>query len=165
MLNLKPGMKCYAKNLSLHIDGNEFKYAAPRGKKFAVILMADEKPDNADGIHIDEFLRNCGWVPASEELAITDIIAERQRQITAKGWTPDHDDKHVNDEIAALAALYAMPEACRDWPAKETGYGASWAEAICPNGWVAKFGDRRRDLVKAAALIIAEIERIDRAGS
>lgn len=94
--------------------------------------------------------------------SITDIIAERQRQVTTKGWTPEHDDEHVNDEIAAFAALYAMPEACRDWPAKETGYGENWAEAICPNNWAAKFGDRRRELVKAGALILAEIERLDR---
>lgn len=61
MLKLESGMKCYAKTLSLHIDGHEFKYTAPRGKKFAVIIMNDEKPDNAAGISADDFLRNCGW--------------------------------------------------------------------------------------------------------
>lgn len=94
--------------------------------------------------------------------SITDIIAERQRQVTTKGWTPEHDDEHVNDEIAAFAALYAMPEACRDWDASETGYGDTFGQAICPLDWVPKFGDRRRELVKAGALIVAEIERLDR---
>ena len=32
------------------------------------------------------------------------IAAERQRQINAEGWTPDHDDKH-GARIIELAAL------------------------------------------------------------
>ena len=56
-----------------------------------------------------------------------------------------------------------MPEVARDWPAKETGFGRTFAEALTPFCWEPKFGDRRRDLVKAAALLVAEIERIDRA--
>lgn len=95
--------------------------------------------------------------------AAVDVVAERARQVAAKGWDHEHDDAHQNDEIAALAAVYAMPEAARDWPAEETGYGKTFAEALCPFGWAPKFGGRRRDLVKAGALILAEIERLDRA--
>lgn len=95
--------------------------------------------------------------------AALDVLAERQRQINAEGWTPEHDDEHASDEIAAFAALYAMPEACRDWDARSTGYGNTLAEAITPEGWQPKLGDRRRELIKAGALIIAEIERLDRA--
>lgn len=61
MIDLKPGMVAYAKTLSLHVDKTELKYNAPRGTKFAVILMAAEKPDNTNGIKADEFLRGCGW--------------------------------------------------------------------------------------------------------
>ncbi|QKJ87454.1 hypothetical protein PMPD1_2512 [Paramixta manurensis] len=60
MLDLKSGMVAYAKTLSLHIEGTELKYNAPRGKKFAVILMTAEKPGD-EGIKADEFLRQCGW--------------------------------------------------------------------------------------------------------
>lgn len=88
---------------------------------------------------------------------------ERLRQINAEGWTPEHDDEQASDEIAAFAALYAMPEACRDWDASSTGYANTLAEAITPEGWQPKLGDRRRELIKAGALIIAEIERLDRA--
>ncbi|AHN74712.1 hypothetical protein DA70_09780 [Pandoraea pnomenusa] len=95
--------------------------------------------------------------------AARDVLAERQRQVESEGWTFEHDDEHVNDEIAALAALYAMPQASRYWDASSTGYGDTLAEAMLPHGWVAKDGDRRRELVKAGALILAEIERIDRA--
>ena len=102
-----------------------------------------------------------------EEMALSDaardVLTERRRQITTKGWDNVHDDAQRNDEIAAFAAVYAMPEVARDWPAKETGFGRTFAEALTPFCWEPKFGDRRRDLVKAAALLVAEIERIDRA--
>jgi hypothetical protein len=97
-------------------------------------------------------------------MAARAVLAERSRQVNVKGWDYAHDDAHPNGEIAAFAAVYAMPEAAREWPAEETGYGSTFAEALCPRDWVPKFGDRRRDLVKAAALVIAEIERLDRAG-
>lgn len=95
--------------------------------------------------------------------ASRDVLAERARQVSAEDWTPEHDDGHPNDEIAAFAAVYAMPPAARDWPASETGYGDTFGAALCPADWAPKFGDRRRELVKAGALIVAEIERLDRA--
>ncbi|BEN41155.1 hypothetical protein ACYZFV_18110 [Serratia ureilytica] len=61
MLELKPGMKCYAKRVSIHIDGQELIYIAPRGKKFALILIGDESPDNAAGIKANDFMRSNGW--------------------------------------------------------------------------------------------------------
>ncbi|HDR9011045.1 TPA: ead/Ea22-like family protein [Burkholderia vietnamiensis] len=95
--------------------------------------------------------------------AAIDVLMERRRQIAEKGWTADRDDGYVCGEIAALAAHYAMPPSVRDWPAADTGYGATFGQAILPEGWSAKIGDdRRRELVKAGALILAEIERIDR---
>ncbi|WP_025121765.1 MULTISPECIES: hypothetical protein [unclassified Serratia (in: enterobacteria)] len=115
--------------------------------KYALLMLSETKMCNTE---------------PGQNPAIAAVVDERLRQVNVKGWTPEHDDEHVNDEIAAFAALYAMPEACRDWSAEETGYGENWAEAICPNGWAAKFGDRRRELVKAGALILAEIERLDR---
>lgn len=92
-----------------------------------------------------------------------DVQAERRRQITAEGWTPEHDDEHACDEIAAFACFYAMPPAARDWDTSSTGYGDTLGEAILPEGWEPKTGDRRRELVKACALALAEIERLDRA--
>ena len=96
--------------------------------------------------------------------AARDVLAERRRQIAEEGHHPEHDDAHPNGEIAAYAAFYAMPPAAREWPATETGYGETWGEAIVPADWsVPKVGDRRGELVKAGALILAEIERLDRA--
>lgn len=90
-----------------------------------------------------------------------DIKDERRRQV-AMGWTPEHDDEHACDEIAGLACFYAMPPAARDWNATSTGYGDTLGCAMLPDGWSAKTGDRRRELIKAGALIMAEVERLDR---
>ncbi len=91
-----------------------------------------------------------------------DMAVERRRQIEIKGWTPAHDDGYPCGELAAFAAVYAMPPAARDWPASETGYGDTFGAVLVACAWAPKFGDRRRELVKAGALILAEIERLDR---
>ncbi|MFU5343124.1 hypothetical protein ACM7W1_16250 [Pseudomonas aeruginosa] len=86
-----------------------------------------------------------------------DVQAERHRQITAEGWTPEHDDKHNGGELADAAACYAL-----------------WAGGINPGNWREfwpwapewlKHSEPRRMLVKAGALILAEIERLDRAAA
>lgn len=85
---------------------------------------------------------------------IDDIAAERRRQIEAEGWTPDHDDCHHKGEIAQAAACYAL------------GVGKMSGSVLWPWDWKWwKPTDKRRDLVKAGALIAAEIDRLDRAAA
>lgn len=105
--------------------------------------------------------------PAALTEAVQDVLAERRAQVQSKGYDASHDDEHVNDEIAAYAALYAMPEGARDWDASMQGYAETLGEALLPNDWtMPDFGDDRRvQLVKAGALILAEIERLDRAAA
>lgn len=92
-------------------------------------------------------------VPGQIVSALDDIASERRRQIEAKGWDAAHDEEHTNGELAFAAACYAMGS-----PLQHDG-GQLW-----PWGWKWwKPKDRRRDLVRAGALIIAEIERLDRA--
>ncbi|HBM2965838.1 TPA: hypothetical protein LVK93_005869, partial [Klebsiella michiganensis] len=40
--------------------------------------------------------------------AAADVLAERKRQVTTEGWTPEHDDQHVNFEMAIAGGLYAI---------------------------------------------------------
>jgi hypothetical protein len=83
--------------------------------------------------------------------AAQDVLAERQRQISAEGWTPEHDDAHNNGELALAAGKYAG--AAGGWTSL---VGWPWSQ----HWW--KPGTPRRMLVKAGALILAEIERLDR---
>lgn len=87
--------------------------------------------------------------------AARDVLAERQRQIDVEGWTPEHDDtEHLPDELALAAASYVCADE-GDAPPAIWPWDWKW--------WKPK--SRRRNLVKAAALILAEIERLDRAAS
>lgn len=99
--------------------------------------------------------------------AIDDIAAERQRQIEGEGWTPEHDDTHTEGEMAIAAACYANPikiivsgDGFQVEKIGDVELPLGWPEAWDYNWW--KPTNRRRDLVKAAALILAEIERLDR---
>jgi hypothetical protein len=77
------------------------------------------------------------------------IAQERQRQIDAEGWTPEHDDHHCDGELIDAAMVYANDRASSlGWP---------WVEL--PHSLRA---DRVRDLTKAGALIAAEIDRLGR---
>lgn len=92
---------------------------------------------------------------ASQSSAARDVLAERRRQIEAEGCTPEHDDEHARFELARAGACYAE---YGNWPAHSEVPPNSWP---WPAAWW-KPSDYRRNLVKAAALILAEIERLDR---
>lgn len=88
--------------------------------------------------------------------AARDVLAERRRQVEAEGWTPEHDDEYDGTQMARAAACYLL-----------------FGHATPGNGWVPhqwpwdrewwKPSSDRRNLIKAAALVLADIERIDRA--
>lgn len=106
--------------------------------------------------------------PVSEpyKSAANDIIAERQRQISEEGWTPEHDDRYSCGELAGAAACYARYTNARGWvfPTNPSDYQSAEEPSDWP--WAAEWWkptNPRRDLVKAGALILAEIERLDRA--
>ena len=103
---------------------------------------------------------------AQPSRAVLDVWAERQRQILEEGFTLADDDAHDAGELSRAAACYArgmqftemthrmgnsanqLVDVPVDWP---------WS----PDWW--KPRSRREDLVRAGALILAEIERRDRA--
>ena len=85
--------------------------------------------------------------------AARDVLAERQRQISTEGWTPEHDDEHNGHEMAHAAACYAYPELTALVGVKTWPWAAEWF----------KVRDHRSNYVRAAALLLAEIERLDRA--
>ncbi|MDY1360597.1 hypothetical protein [Pseudomonas aeruginosa] len=89
------------------------------------------------------------------------LDVRRRRQITAEGWTPEHDDQHSHGQMARAAACYALAGSS----APNDGTAALLVSLAWPwdeQWW--KPSTARRDLIKACALALAEIERLDRAG-
>ena len=90
--------------------------------------------------------------------AAADVLAERRRQIFTEGWTPEHDDEHDCGELADAAACYAANAGSAVWASDVPDFWP-WS----PEWWKPRNRrDRRDDLVRAGALILAEIERLDR---
>lgn len=87
--------------------------------------------------------------------AARDVLDERRRQINAEGWSSEHD----NGALVRAAICYAAP---LQFPARMAASGVKVPE---PWPWEASWWrpkNERRNLIKAAALLIAEIERLDR---
>ena len=87
--------------------------------------------------------------------AARSVLAERARQIAAEGWTPEADDSYNPGVLALHGGLYAC-HAYDNLTKNRAPEGWQWDE----KWWKSK--DPRSNLVKAGALILAEIERIDR---
>lgn len=93
---------------------------------------------------------------------LKELQIERQRQVGVKGYRASHDDGHINGELSLAAALYAIPYSQHPGVKQDDFVGLHMALEL-GNGWTLKpEADRRRRLIKAAALICAEIERLDR---
>lgn len=92
----------------------------------------------------------------AQTAAARDVLAERQRQISVEGWTPEHDDRHTTGALATAAGCYAMFTLA--YPPGDPVSFWPWSPS-----WWKPSDESRRNLVKAGALILAEIERLDRA--
>jgi hypothetical protein len=100
---------------------------------------------------------------------LEEVAAERRRQI-AEGYDAAHDDRHKDGSIARAAGAYALHEQSAlvllgppSRPYRSRMVSAVWwwpwnQESYQP-------GAPRERLIKAAALIVAEIERLDRQGT
>jgi hypothetical protein len=93
-------------------------------------------------------------------LICNEITEERIRQRAKEGWTLEHDDEHTDGEMALAAASYAINAACHANP-NQTAFEPDEMWPWDLGCWKPK--GARRDLIRAAALIVAEIERLDRA--
>jgi hypothetical protein len=99
------------------------------------------------------------------------IAVERVRQISEESWTPEHDDQHKIAELTAAALAYAS--AAQDQVtvitdglvlanvALERSMDIFWPYEWGEEAWKPS-PDPIRNLVKAGALIAAEIDRLQR---
>ena len=88
------------------------------------------------------------------------IVEERKRQVEEEHYTSTHDMTHEEDDLACAGAWYALPQSVRDAIEGSAEISAHWV--IWPEQWDFKPtpNDRVRELVKAGALIAAEIDRL-----
>lgn len=107
--------------------------------------------------------------------ALADVAAERRRQVEVEDWSTGHDDEHERGELALAAACYAMHAGNPEHLPRRSADGLEYARGsvMIPTAWpwAAKWWKpsgvynnktKRDDLVRAGALILAEIERLDR---
>lgn len=90
---------------------------------------------------------------------IKKVQEERTRQIETKGWSPEYDSMANTDEqLATAAACYASPEENRG--NFSFGFLSCWPFDI--RWWKPSPLDRKKEIIKAAALLYAEYDRLDR---
>lgn len=101
----------------------------------------------------------------NEKRGMLAAVAERVRQIQEEGWSSSHDDGHTEYELTSAAVTYAeeatregllaSPDAPPSWPWENESWKPACVGSIAIN-------DSKRLLGKAAALLIAEWDRLDR---
>ena len=162
--------------VSMHIEVhlNDIARLFKKGAKLTLLVRAPSD-DEADFIMTIDDITNiraaldrrfgaCSQPPEMSSAA-TDVVAERARQISQEGWTIEHDDEHDPGVLASGACAYSLHAADVLFPHSQGDGG--WGESP-PHMWMwsAEWWrptTPRRDLVKAGALILAEIEKLDRA--
>lgn len=95
------------------------------------------------------------------------IAIERKRQVEKEGWTVEHDNNHADICLAVAGSSYAL-----DVASNHTGEDKLWkpiyknvSKDVWPfdEEWFKPTPDDPiRQLVKAGALIAAEIDRLNR---
>lgn len=104
--------------------------------------------------------RDSGLILEGDMTGAEMIAAERKRQIESEGWSFEHDDEYSNYELSDAAIAYANP-----------GYGGPFSHPTPGNPpdrwpwhgrWWKPSQDHIKNLVRAGALIAAEIDRLQR---
>lgn len=94
---------------------------------------------------------------------LREVFTERERQIVHEGFDAPHDDDHGDGQLCRAAMSYCQSASTclsdTSVLAKKPPSYWPWH----PTWWKPKTS--RRDLIRAAALIVAEIERLDRSAS
>ncbi|WP_447043940.1 hypothetical protein [Vreelandella sp. H-I2] len=91
------------------------------------------------------------------------VYQERMRQLSVEGFIREDDDQHEPGTLAVAGTSYAI-NAADALQAESPESGKDAPAAVWPfhKQWWKPSPDPRRNLIKAGALILAEIERLDR---
>ncbi|MFC3859431.1 hypothetical protein ACFOPQ_01400 [Deinococcus antarcticus] len=122
-------------------------------------------PDGAVILHGGNIEMAPGVTEPPARDILREVLSERTRQVS-HGFDSKHDDLHTSGELALAAAGYAINtsldsvlyDVTVQVPTSSFTMPVNWP---FPPEWF-KPTNRRRDLIKAMALIVAEVERLDR---
>lgn len=98
------------------------------------------------------------------EAVLEEVLLERQRQIITHRYDQEHDDAHDWGELAVAAVVYV--DASLTNSKGKCYLSAKQLQKRWP--WDSRFkaaSSRRSNLLKAVAMLVAEIERLDRVQS
>lgn len=127
--------------VSEEFDGSDHMQGKKDGLRLAISILFDE-PKWA------QFnTGKPGGNPYRKLTGVAQIAQERRRQVEAEGFTAEHDDQWIDNELVEAALCYATETPY--WPKK---WDSAWFKPTT----------RINNLVKAAALIAAEIDRLQR---
>lgn len=97
-------------------------------------------------------------------VGVRDLLTERRRQVREEGYTPERDDTYTRGQLAEAASAYAFWADTRGGsPDAHIAYLKTKPPGLWPWGpehW--KPASQRLMLIKAGALILAELDRLDR---
>lgn len=117
---------------------------------------------NIDSLECDDpatglLVRGSSGLPLVTVMTVFDVFRERRRQIIDLRYGARRDDQYIYGELAQAAM--ALAHSSFAGPEAEGEDVESWWPFDTPM----KREGPRKDLVRAAALLLAEIERLDRA--
>ena len=94
------------------------------------------------------------------EAVLEEIHHERKRQVVVEGMSRLHDDAYTRNELALAAMSYCQSGSVAAFDTTPLKVRPPIFWPWSKDWWKPK--DKRRDLTRAAALVVAEIERLDR---
>ena len=150
--------------------GRQGLLADPAYKRIGGAPRWDEQDEGVRQKYRDDMGEIVAFLAAQRVPAVGDgrgvelIATERRRQMEAEGWPPEHDDTHTHGELRRAAIAYAT------YPGSGTegAWGHAQGEPYSPSPWPFELEAWKpstsvvADLVKAGALIAAEIDRLYR---
>ncbi len=140
-------------------DGYDFvRYGIPKEGESFLYQNGDIGVGGKDETYSCNF--NIIQKKAATKTGVELIEDERKRQIESEGWIESHDDEHKRGEIAKAAICYISKSY---WWFKEDFITAMWPWD--EKWWKPDNKNTIRNLVKAGALIAAEIDRLQRKGT
>lgn len=92
--------------------------------------------------------------------AVSEIVKERDRQVSKEGWSHEHDDMYKDGELAKAASCYTLFASLSEDKLDEAKQTVPEMWPWAPDWWKPK--GRHDALTKAGALLLAEKERLAR---